>query len=239
MVDINLHNISIFSSLSDEVLAHVDEQLEKIILPAGQILFNVGDKSDQLFIIEQGRISIFTPGESQGTVGQKLNVFTAGKYFGQVALITGQPRAMIAKAEEDTTLLALSRSTFKEILGANPDLALSMMKELSLRVRYAYSFLQEVENWIRKISSGDYEETARLSSMHNSNDQTFSILAAEFALLASKIMAHDATLQEEVAILKIQIDESRHQEEVEQIRQSVYYQELQSKLKDIRSHSGE
>lgn len=239
MVEIHLRNISLFSSLSDEMLAHVNEQLEKLTLPAGQILFNVGDASDQLFIIERGRISISTPGESQGTVGQRLDIFTAGEYIGQVSLIADQPRSMIAKAEEDTTILALSRSTFREILGANPDLALSMMKELSSRVRYTYGFLKEVENWIRKISSGAYEETARLSSMHNSKDQTFSTLAAEFALLASKIMARDAALQEEVAILKIQIDESRHQEEVEQIRQSAYYQELQNKLKDIRSYSGE
>lgn len=239
MAEINLRNISLFSSLSDEMLAHVYEQLEKRFLPAGQILFNVGDASNNLFIIEQGQISIFTPGESQGTVGQKLNIFNAGDYFGQVSLIAEQPRRMIAKAEKDTTIFALSRATFGEILITNPDLTLSMMKELSSRVRYTYSFLNEVENWIRKISVGDYEETARLSLIHESKDQTFSTLAAEFTLLASKLMVRDAALQEEVAILKIQIDETRQQEEVERIRQSVYYQELQSKLKDIRSYSGE
>jgi CRP-like cAMP-binding protein len=50
-----------FSRLSEERLAEIHISLETRPLEAGEILFNMGDPGDELYIIEMGQIAIYAP----------------------------------------------------------------------------------------------------------------------------------------------------------------------------------
>jgi CRP/FNR family transcriptional regulator, cyclic AMP receptor protein len=58
-----------------------------------------------------------------------------GGFFGEMAILDGQPRSADVVALEKTSCLALSRSSFKTLIESNPDLALGILQEVVRRLR--------------------------------------------------------------------------------------------------------
>ena len=58
-----------------------------------------------------------------------------GRWFGEMAIITGEPRSATARAEVDTELLVLTRASFHVLLARMPVLGVRLSEELSRRLR--------------------------------------------------------------------------------------------------------
>lgn len=85
-----------------------------------------------------------------------------------------------------------------------------------------------------RIGSGDYEQD--FSSLHSSRVQDeVDKLASVFELMVSKVYTREQTLKARVQQLEIMIDQSRRDQEVQQIVESDFFQELQGKVNEMRS----
>jgi CRP-like cAMP-binding protein len=62
-------------------------------------------------------------------------VFEKGDFFGEMAILEDLPRTASARAVTDGTLLVINGSTFDQMLRANPEIAVRMMRRLSRRLR--------------------------------------------------------------------------------------------------------
>lgn len=101
----------------------------------GEIIFHEGDAGDSLYLINSGQVRIFV----NGVDGSETSVILFGRpgeMFGELAVIDGLPRSATAVAMEDTLLYTLSRDDFRYHMRRCPQFALNFMRELSLRVRY-------------------------------------------------------------------------------------------------------
>ena len=78
-----------------------------------------------------------------------------GECFGEMALIEGAPRSATVQAEEPSRCLTLSRQGFSDLLIHKPDIAMRIMKELSVRVRRTNVQLQDYASRLAKISEDD------------------------------------------------------------------------------------
>jgi hypothetical protein len=67
------------------------------LYPRGTIVLRQGDPGDSVFIIEQGQIEIVD--ERAG--GRRIAVLDSGDVFGEMALLTGEPRTATAVALDD------------------------------------------------------------------------------------------------------------------------------------------
>ena len=97
-----------------------------------------------------------------------------------MALIDQKPRSTSARAEETSSIYALSGEAFHKILGQNPEMAVSVMAGLNDRIRYTTEFLGEVRNWVRRMAEGNYQ-TGGVMESNKYTDPTLANLAAEFA----------------------------------------------------------
>ena len=90
--------------------------LELVKYPAGSQIITKGDTEDTTFyIIKAGTVTCMDICEGAAKIPDvELGV---GKYFGERALISNEPRAATVVATEDVTLLALEGKNFKAILG--------------------------------------------------------------------------------------------------------------------------
>src|SRR5438552_1987023 len=100
---------------------------------AGQVVFNEGDEGATLFVVRQGviKITVGTGHDDQLT----LALLQPGQYFGEMALLDGEPRSATAEALEDASLVLLTHAAFAGCLVEFPEVAIALLKDLSGRLR--------------------------------------------------------------------------------------------------------
>ncbi len=110
-------------------------------IPSGTFLFREGDPGKELFIVLEGRIRIskVIPGGGE----EALEIVSRGGFFGEVAMIDGQPRSADARAHDGpATVLSLDRETVREVLSMDPHASVEFMR---LLCRLLASRLRELD----------------------------------------------------------------------------------------------
>jgi hypothetical protein len=99
---------------------------------AGEFIFEEGDASTDMYIIEDGRVEIL-----KRRIGEEKSVavLEAGDFFGEMSLLEETPREVSAKVVSDCSLLRIDHSTFDQIVRENPEIAVRMLRKLSRRLR--------------------------------------------------------------------------------------------------------
>jgi CRP-like cAMP-binding protein len=128
-----LAQIPAFASLTASHRSLLAASLGSQTFERGETIFHQGSLGSVLFIIISGQVRIYTISE----VGQELSVtiFREGDFFGEMALLDGQPRSASATAMCPTTTLTLHRSAFLHTLGACPPIAVAILEALAGRLR--------------------------------------------------------------------------------------------------------
>jgi CRP-like cAMP-binding protein len=157
--------------------------------------------------------------------------------LGEMAIIDQKPRSTSARAEQPSSILALKAAVFHQLIHENPEMGLSVMAGLNDRIRYTTDFISEVRSWVSKISAGNYQEATLSTSQAKYDDPNLATLAAEFAQMAAQVKAREDTLKREVAQLRIEINEAKRKQDVQEIVESEFYQELKEKMKHIREQN--
>jgi CRP-like cAMP-binding protein len=123
-----------FNSLSEESLQSISQDLQNVAYSAGDIIIEEGQEGDSLYIIEKGTVQIYIkdPGSDEKIILSKL---TQGDYFGEMALITGEPRSATVEALEDISLYRLDKKGFDKLLKENPTISLALSHMLSQRLK--------------------------------------------------------------------------------------------------------
>ena len=113
-------HIHIFAGLRDEVLDHLAQQCEERHLVAGEVAVEEDVLGREMFLIAEGTVRIVTrSGQPTETVLAELG---AGDFFGEMALITGQPRSADVTALDYGSFLTLSVRDFREFLRRFPQI---------------------------------------------------------------------------------------------------------------------
>jgi len=224
----------IFKSLSDEALNDLSSRLSPKKVPAGQVLFNLGDPGNEMMIVQSGKIAIYVPQPGRPAAGEALRVFQAGDVFGEMALIDSLPRSSSARAEQDSVILTLDGPTFQDLLRVHPDAAMGVMQGLSGRIRYTTDFIAEMRQWVGRMAEGNYQS---IQIPAEYEDSSLVKLAAEFVQMAGRVREREEKLRQEVAQLRIEIDEKKRKQDVALITESEYYRDLKEKLKALREEN--
>jgi CRP-like cAMP-binding protein len=231
-----LKRIPIFAALADSAIEKVASELKTRTLQRGEALFHLGDVGDEMIIVRKGSIAIYMPNNDQPQDGQTLRIFHSGEILGEMAVIDRQPRSASARAETRAVIATLDLETFKNLIQNHTEVALGIMSGLSGKIRYNTDFIGEVGQWIQKLAEGNYQGIETPSEIQ---DTSLSALAADFVRMTAQVRAREEKLQQEVAQLRIEIDETKRRQEVSQITESDYYIGLKEKLKALREEEDE
>ncbi|MGA9754385.1 MAG: MauE/DoxX family redox-associated membrane protein [Desulfobaccales bacterium] len=98
-------------------------------MPAGTRIVDQGGAPEFFYVIQSGRVRVFR--ESEDLIRTNLTELGAGAYFGEVALVTGQPRSASVEAAEDSILIKVSKEEFDRLLDQNPQLARHIIQQLA------------------------------------------------------------------------------------------------------------
>ncbi len=144
-----LKNIPLFSFVSDEDLELIAEKLELRSFPANTQLIEEGDPGDCLYLIKTGRVKVFAKHEDlkQEII---LSYLDAGDHFGEMSLISGEPRSASVVSVTDIEVWELSRSVFDSLIMNNPNITLTLTHLLTQRLKEANIARKESEEYYEK-----------------------------------------------------------------------------------------
>jgi len=95
---------------------------------AGDTIFEEGEPGDEMYLVKEGRVNIQVEGQTVNSVG-------AGEIFGEMALISSDPRSATAVAASDCTLLPVNEERFLFLVQQTPYFSLHVMGVLAERLR--------------------------------------------------------------------------------------------------------
>ena len=95
---------------------------------AGETIFREGDPADELYVIQEGRVSVQTGNRLLDTLDSKT-------IFGEMALVDNGPRSAAAIAITDVKLVPVSERQFLFLVSETPYFALNVMRLMARRLR--------------------------------------------------------------------------------------------------------
>ncbi|MFN3699113.1 MAG: Crp/Fnr family transcriptional regulator, partial [Dictyoglomus sp.] len=99
------------------------------------VIFQKDEIGNLFFLICSGRVKVILETE-EGKEGI-LSILYPTEFFGEMSLLDGEPRSASIVALENTSVLLINRDDFLRLLYRHPEIALKILKTLSLRLRKA------------------------------------------------------------------------------------------------------
>jgi len=130
-----LRKVPLFSGLKLQEVQTLIPLFREKGFPKNSVIFSQDEAGDTFFFILNGRVKIVLFSKD----GREIILCTLGsnEFFGEMSLIDGLPRSATVIALENTNLIFLKRNDFIEVLKGHPEMMLSIMKEMSRRIRKA------------------------------------------------------------------------------------------------------
>lgn len=138
-----IDSVDILEPLSDAERDVIARSVVKHVYAPGELIFRRGDAGDSMFIINRGRVEVQLP-TTNGNL-QRVAVLESGNFFGEMALLTGEPRTADINALTEVEILEVRKSAIKQLLGENAQLAEALSRKLAER----QAELQEYANETR------------------------------------------------------------------------------------------
>ena len=106
----------------------------------GHVLFNEGDDGEEMYIVQSGKVAIKKKlREGVAT----LAVLEKGDFFGEMAILERMPRSASAEVIEEGDLIVISGEIFGDMIKANPEIAVRMLRKQSIRLRETNKQLEQ------------------------------------------------------------------------------------------------
>lgn len=109
--------VEIFASLSEPQRRELAEASRPSLYAAGEVIVHEGEKGSSMFVMSRGEASV-TLVDAEGDVAR----LHKGDFFGEMSLLTGEPRSATVTAATDCELLEVGADAFRRVVMPEPAL---------------------------------------------------------------------------------------------------------------------
>ena len=125
-----LSRIPIFSPLSDDELERLARASKDRVFAPGEAIVRRGQEGNSMFVIIRGAVEVQI---LQGDDVRTINTLRESDYFGEMSLLTGEPRTATVVAKSETEVVQINKTGLKPIFEANPELVRSVSQMIEER----------------------------------------------------------------------------------------------------------
>ncbi|MEQ1748560.1 MAG: cyclic nucleotide-binding domain-containing protein [Prosthecobacter sp.] len=148
-----LSNITIFEKLEESELQCVATEMRRVQLSTDEVLFRRNDEGESLFILIEGLLNVQVDLNGNG-LEQTVSQLSPGDFFGEMALLTGEPRSATIQARTAAVVYEISRPTVVHIIEGRPEISECMSRAVAQRQ-------MKLEQARNRLAKGDAEEKVR------------------------------------------------------------------------------
>jgi CRP-like cAMP-binding protein len=132
----------VLGALDDEALDKVAANARVVAYAPGERVVRQGAPGNSMYLIQAGRLRIEAVPEG-GQEPVQLSTRGAGDFFGEMSLLTGEPRTASVVAETDAELLRVDKAAVAEVILAHPEAAALLSKALAERAAESQALISE------------------------------------------------------------------------------------------------
>jgi SulP family sulfate permease len=145
--EVLLEKFDVFCGMTVDEIRMLTCLLTRQHRSAGEILIREGDRCRSLFFLAQGRVSVLS--ETNGRT-LRLASYRAGVTFGEMALLSNQPRAANVVAETPVVLLELTADAFERLTCTQPVLGIKLTRNLAVELSFR---LRSLDKMVRVLEA--------------------------------------------------------------------------------------
>jgi thioredoxin reductase (NADPH) len=197
MAQFDLHEVA-FPTLDDTQIAKLGDCTAATLstYAAGDVLFHVGDRSFNFFVVRMGEIEILDPSGDRPTT---IAVHGRGEFTGDVSHLNGTPAIVTAVALSDCQVYAISSELLKQVINQCPDLGDIILRAFMARrqlVRESGTF-----TGVRVIGSRYSPDTFRIRDFLAKNLVLFTWIDLEANPDVDQLLKHFGVTEAETPIV--------------------------------------
>jgi CRP/FNR family transcriptional regulator, cyclic AMP receptor protein len=122
-----IKRVPLFSHCSKKELGLVAQIADEIDLPEGKTLMREGDRGREFFVLVEGSADVRRR-------NRKVNTLGGGDFFGEIALVSQQPRTATVTTSSPVRALVVTEQSFRSLLDRAPDVQRKVLQALADRV---------------------------------------------------------------------------------------------------------
>ncbi len=125
----SLKKIYLFQKLNQDELLHIAEKIREVHLPPRNVLYDIGEEAESMFIVKYGTLEISTATSD----GDDVTLITLGEgdHFGELPFFDAEKRSAKVEAKENSELYELRYSDLHDMFSKNKEMELKFYKEVT------------------------------------------------------------------------------------------------------------
>lgn len=121
--------IDLFSTLSTDARLKLSRGAQDHLFAAGEDIVRQGDSGSSMFVVLEGRVRVVLEPS-----GQEVAAIDPGGFFGEMSMLTGDPRTATVRAAADVRLLEIPAERFRDLALEEPGLIEHVSKAIVTRL---------------------------------------------------------------------------------------------------------
>ncbi|HMF19853.1 MAG TPA: ATP-binding cassette domain-containing protein [Gemmataceae bacterium] len=105
-----------FAHLTPAALTKVADKMKRETFEQGTVIIRQGEEGDKFYLIRRGSVDVII---DEGQPSQEMLILKEGDFFGEIALITGQPRTATVRAKEKVECYTLDKTSFQDAIATS------------------------------------------------------------------------------------------------------------------------
>jgi CRP-like cAMP-binding protein len=145
-----LSQIDLFAALESAARQSLASVSRHHLFAAGEPIVRQGAPGESMFVVLKGRVRVLLEPS-----GQEVAIIPAGGFFGEMSMLTGEPRTASVRAIEDVTVLEISAADFRQIVVAQP----AVLDQVSTIIGSRRTGLEEAKASAAAVTAPEAKQT--------------------------------------------------------------------------------
>jgi small-conductance mechanosensitive channel/CRP-like cAMP-binding protein len=138
-----LKHVALFAMLDEAEKAALAAHMTPHMFTAGNVIVEQGESGASMYVVAEGLLYVYIVQAESGQL-LKVSEISPGEFFGEMPLLTGEPRSATVKAETDALVYEITREDMELLLDKRPEIAERLTEIIAKRRLHDAEFMQHL-----------------------------------------------------------------------------------------------